>query len=351
MTWLLYGAYGYTGTLIAQLAAERGLRPILAGRDAGRTTALASALGLPHRVFDLENAARHLDGVAAVLHCAGPFARTAKPMIDACIERGVHYLDITGEIGVFELAHRRGPAAAARGVMLLPGVGFDVVPSDCLAAHVAAALPDACRLALAFQSTGGMSHGTASTMAMHLGMGGAVRQGGVIVAKPPGHARREVDFGDGPQTVVSIPWGDVSTAYYSTGIKDIIVYLSLPASLRWALRASALGGPLLRTAWVRSRIQRRIDAAPAGPTAGQRGRARARLFAEAVAADGRMATASLETPDGYDLTADAAILFAERVVGGAVRPGFQTPSLLLGPDIVLECQGVRRRDVSISGRE
>ncbi len=351
MTWLLYGAYGYTGTLIAHLAAERGLRPILAGRDAGRTAALASALGLPHRVFDLKDAARHLDGVAAVLHCAGPFARTAKPMIDACIECGVHYLDITGEIGVFELAHRRGPVAASKGVMLLPGVGFDVVPSDCLAAHVAAALPGAARLALAFHSAGRMSHGTASTMAMHLGLGGAVRRGGAIVATPPGHAQREVDFGDGPRTVVSIPWGDVSTAYYSTGIGDIIVYLSLPTSLRLALRASALAGPLLRTAWVRSRLQRRIDAAPPGPTAEQRLRTRASLFAEAVTEDGRMATASLETPDGYDLTADAAILFAERVVAGAARPGFQTPSLLLGPDIVLACKGVRRRDATVTARE
>ena len=156
-TFLLYGANGYTGQLIAREAVVRGQRPILAGRNAEAVTALARQLGLEHRIFSLDDAAATcagLEGVTAVLHCAGPFAHTARPMIDACLEARVHYLDITGEISVFEMAAVRDTEAMAAGVMLLPGAGFDVVPSDCLALHLHRRLPTATHLALAFHGIG-----------------------------------------------------------------------------------------------------------------------------------------------------------------------------------------------------
>src|SRR6516164_10180234 len=154
---LLYGANGYTGRLIAREAVVRGLHPVLAGRNAAAVSELARQLGLEHRVFALDDAAATragLAGMTAVLHCAGPFARTAGPMADACLEAGVHYLDITGEISVFEMLAARDTEAMAAGIMLLPGAGFDVVPSDCLAAHLHRRLPTAKRLTLAFQGIG-----------------------------------------------------------------------------------------------------------------------------------------------------------------------------------------------------
>src|SRR5687768_8923152 len=146
MSVVLYGATGYTGRLIARLASTYDIRPILAGRNPDAVAALARELGFEHRVFSLDDDAaleRALRGASAVLHCAGPFSLTSEPMANACLRTGVHYIDITGEIDVFEQLHARDAAARAAGMMLLPGAGFDVVPSDCLAAHLKRRLPSA----------------------------------------------------------------------------------------------------------------------------------------------------------------------------------------------------------------
>lgn len=187
MTWLLYGATGYTGRLIARRAAAEGLRPVLAGRNAAKLVPLAAELSLEHRVFGLGEPAairRGLDGVTAVAHCAGPFARTAVPMATACIETGTAYLDITGEIDVFEALHRLGPRARAAGVTLLPGAGFDVVPTDCVAALLAARLPDATQLDLAFLAGGGPSPGSVRTALEGASDGGRIRAGVRSVPSP-----------------------------------------------------------------------------------------------------------------------------------------------------------------------
>src|SRR5260370_18883880 len=162
--WLIYGANGYTGGLIAQEAARRGLRPTLAGRNAEALAALAGGLGLEHRVFGLDDPvalARGIEGHTVILHCAGPFSRTARPMTDGCLKAGVHYLDITGEEGVLEALARRGDEARAAGVMLLPGACVDVVPYDCLAEHLPGRLPSPTRLSLALQETDRISRGPA----------------------------------------------------------------------------------------------------------------------------------------------------------------------------------------------
>ena len=154
---LIYGATGYTGRLIAEHAVERGLNPVLAGRRAEAVRALADRLRLRHRVFGLESRkalVEGLNGMTAVLHAAGPFSATSAPMAEACIAAGVHYCDVTGEIDVFEDLADLDARAKAVGIMLMPGVGFDVVPSDCLAAHVVARLPNAARLRL---SIGGLT--------------------------------------------------------------------------------------------------------------------------------------------------------------------------------------------------
>ncbi len=165
--WILYGASGYTGELIARHAVARGERPILAGRNAESIGRLAAELGCEQRVFGLDDPAAvraGLAGAATVLNFAGPFSRTAGPMIAACLAAQANYLDITGEIEVIELAAQRHEQAQAAGVTLLPAVGFDVVPTDCLAALLAERLPGAQRLELAFAFTGLMSRGTAKTM-------------------------------------------------------------------------------------------------------------------------------------------------------------------------------------------
>lgn len=105
--WLIYGANGYTGELIAREAVRQGLKPTLAGRNKAKVEALAQELGLDYKAFGLDNVnaiSEQLQGFKLVMHCAGPFSATSKPMMEACIKAGAHYLDITGEIAVFELA-------------------------------------------------------------------------------------------------------------------------------------------------------------------------------------------------------------------------------------------------------
>jgi short subunit dehydrogenase-like uncharacterized protein len=347
---LIYGATGYTGRLIVAAAKAAGLLPVLAGRNAVSIAVLASEYGLEHRVAAL-NDSRALDSALAdmrvVLHCAGPFAHTAAPMIEACLRQGVHYLDITGELQVFEYCFTRDRAARAAGIMVLPGVGFDVVPSDCLAAHVASRMPGATSIALAFRALGGPSRGTATTMVENMGRPGAIRRDGRIVAVPAAYATRQIDFGDGsgPQLATTIPWGDVSTAYHSTGIGDVRVYMGMTSAMLRQLRLSRLVAPLLRTAAVQSWLKRRIAAGPAGPSDGARARRDSRFWCEARDAHGRAATSLLHTPNGYTITADAAVHIAQLVLSGAAPTGFQTPSRAYGAELVMALPGVTRTEL------
>ena len=347
MSWLLYGANGYTGELIARKAAARGLTPVLAGRRPEPLQGLGSELGLPHRVFGLEAPAaidKGLESVTLVLHCAGPFSRTSRPMAEACLRRGAHYLDITGEVAVFEALAARDAAARARGAMLLPGAGFDVVPSDCLAAHLKSRLPTATRLALGFQAMGRLSRGTATTMLENAHRGGLVRRNGALVRVPAGYKTRTIDFGRGPRAAITIPWGDVSTAFHSTGIPDIEVYMAAPAALRWGVQASRLLGPVLGSRPVQRLLKRRIRAGAPGPSAEERARGRSFLWGEAADTLERVVVSRLRTPEGYELTALTALAIVERVLAGDAHPGFQTPSHAYGADFVLGIPGVERQD-------
>jgi short subunit dehydrogenase-like uncharacterized protein len=342
---LLYGANGYTGALIARLAAERGLRPILAGRNHGAVAAVAAPLGLEYRAFALEDAAAlhaALAEVRAVLLCAGPFAHTARRVADACLRSKTHYLDITGEIAVFEALAARDAEARAAGVMLLPGVGFDVVPSDCLAAHLKRQLPGATQLALAFQALGRMSRGTANTAIENLARGGMVRRDGQLVAVPANYKRRIVDFGRGPITVSAIPWGDVSTAYYSTGIPNIEVYTALSATTRWLLALSGSMRPLLGSYAAQRLLKRLVRSQPPGPSDAERARGVSLLWGEVSDSDGQRRAARLRTPEAYTLTAHTALAIAQKVLAGQAPAGFQTPARAYGADLVLEMPGVTR---------
>lgn len=334
MTWLLYGATGYTGRLIARRAVERGMRPVLAGRNAAKLLPLAAELGLEHRVFGLQDATvvrRGLHGVDGVAHCAGPFARTALPMATACVETGTPYLDITGEIDVFESLHALDRRAAAAGVTLLPGAGFDVVPTDCVAALLAARLPDATQLDLAFLAGGGPSPGTARTALAGVAEGGRLRAGGEIRVVPMGSRQVRAAFPSGARTVVSVPWGDVSTAYHSTGIPDITTYTAVPAPALAASRALRLG-PL------RGVVAGAVGRLVRGPGERRLSSARSEVWGRARDAAGNTVTATLSGPNPYRITVDAVLRIVPRL--GELPKGFQTPSRALGADFAGTLDGV-----------
>lgn len=344
--WIIYGANGYTGELIARAAVAAGLRPRLAGRNAVAIKMLANTLGLPFticRLEDQEGLRQALQGAQVVLHCAGPFQETSAPMVEACLQTGVHYLDITGEISVFEAAAKQDATARRAGVMLMPGVGFDVVPSDCLAAHLARRLPEATSLALAFRALGSISRGTAITM-LTMATRGCERRNGQLIITPPLHEVRMFDFGRGPQPCVSIPWGDVATAYYTTGIPNIKTFVAIPRrTQRWFSLARRLL-PIVQLPAIRAGLRRLLARTLHGPDATTRATGRSITVGEVTDATGRRATSRLTGPEGYALTVQTALLIVQRVLHGHVTAGFHTPAGLYGPDLICEVPGVTRID-------
>jgi short subunit dehydrogenase-like uncharacterized protein len=266
--------------------------------------------------------------------------------VHACIARGVHYIDITGEIAVFTAIADLDESARAAGVMLLPGAGYDVVPTDCLAAHVAARLPGAERLLLGVSSSGRLSRGTATTVLENAAGGGWVRRGGRIASVPAAWRTRRIDFGTGARLAVTIPWGDVATAWYSTRIPDIEVYAAVSPGMLAGLYAMRGLGWLARRRVVHDALLRRIRAAPAGPSEQELASGRSVLWARAESGAGRFAEARVYAPNGYALTAHTAVLAAQRALAGDAPPGFQTPSKAYGADFILEVPGTRREDVA-----
>ena len=342
--WLLYGATGYTGRLTAELARQRGLEPILAARNADTLKPLAQTLGAEYRVFDLHDPVQlreGLRGVTAVLHMAGPFSATARPMLEACLATGCHYLDISGEVATFEQLYARHEQAIAAGVVLMPGVGFDVVPTDCMAAMLHAALPDATELELAFVGLGAApSPGTTKGWIEGLGRSGLVRSGGRLVEEPIGARTRRVAFPSREAQCIAVPLADVVSAYVSTGIDNIAVYVAVPDRALFAIQLLASARPLLGRPLVQRTLKRLAGLAVKGPNEASRRASRSEVWGEVRNRAGSVASAALSTPDGYALTADASLRCLERVLSGSVSPGATTPAKALGSEFILECNDV-----------
>jgi short subunit dehydrogenase-like uncharacterized protein len=283
--------------------------------------------------------------VRAVLHCAGPYIYTSKQMADGCLRTGTHYMDLTGEIPVYEALAARDAEAKARGVMLLPAVGFDVVPTDCLAVYLKGRLPSATRLTLAFHADGpaGLPPGTANTLMEMIPYGDKVRRNGRLETPESGGKMRQIDFGGGPQLATRLTWGDVFMAYYSTGIPNIEVYSVLPAETQRQLNMVSYLRPLFRLAAVRRFFRRQVKA---GSTAEERARTRMNVWGEVEDDQGRKAAARLHGPEaGMVWTARTALAAVQKVLAGKAVPGFQTPGKAFGPDFVLEGEGVTREDL------
>jgi short subunit dehydrogenase-like uncharacterized protein len=308
---------------------------------------LAKKHHLEYRVFALDEKDRldaALHEVEMVLHCAGPFSLTSRPVVEACLRNKKHYTDITGELTVFEACAGLDEKAREAGVMIMPGVGFDVVPSDCLAVQLKNRLPTATRLTLAFYGTGGISHGTQSTILLNINGGGAIRKDGKIMRVPAAWKTQEIDFGEVTKTGVTIPWGDIATAYRSTEIPNIEVFTVVPPNNLRLLKASRYFGWLLATKPLQDYLQKQIPAG--GPTDEQRAKGKMYLWGEASDRNGNRVESRMKTPEGYDVTARAALNIAKKILDGNIKPGYQTPAQAYGPDLILELEGVSREDTT-----
>lgn len=307
---LIYGATGYTGSMVARQAKAAGLNFAIAGRDATKLAALARELGVPYSSFALDagTLAESLAGFSTVLNCAGPFAKTAEPLMCACIKAGAHYLDITAEINVYRLAERLGADAARAGVMLLPGVGWDVVPTDCLALQLSRQVAQPISLRIALQVAGSMSRGSAVSAGEIVGAGLMARVDGVLISTPEA-ASALFNFGDGDVTCAPLSFGDLVTAWHSTRIPNIAMFVNVTGT------AFPVGN---------------LSELPDGPSQEERDGQRARAVAEVTDADGTVVRAVIETVNGYSYTPLAAVEAARRVFSGEYRVGFETPARVFG---------------------
>lgn len=346
---LIYGAYGYTGKLIVEECIKKNIYPVIAGRRENKLAELAARYNLEYRVITLDDPsalAYAISDMAVVLHAAGPFIHTAPPMVQACLFTHTHYLDITGEYQVFEQCALRHQEAKEAGIMILPGVGFDVVPSDCLAVHLKKRLPSAIELKLAFTGLrGSMSRGTAKTMVEHLGDGGLVRIDHRLTPVPHAYNVMQVNFGPIEMLATTIPWGDLSTAYFSTGIPNIETYMGVtPTMLKQMKRANYLGW-LFRMKWIKEFLKKQIDKRKEGPTEQQRAEGRSYLWGRVCDNAGNVKVSLMQTPEGYRLTALTASLIASKILAGTWKTGYQTPATAYGENLILEVPGCTLKDI------
>ena len=349
MEWMIYGANGYTGELIAREAKGQGKSPVLAGRSAAKIATLASELELPSKAFRLEAPSEivaALRGVRLVLNCAGPFSKTADAMMRTCIAAKAHYLDITGEIDVLEGAHRFDAEAKAAGVVLCPGAGFDVVPTDCIALMLKKALPEATELALGFEVSGRLvSAGTAKTLVEGLGKSGKIRRAGRIVDFRLGRGLRRIDFGRGAKLAMPIPWGDVASAFYTTGIPNITVFTPIsPVQLAIA-RLTIAFGPVFQSSRLQSWLIKKIEKGLRGPGVSTRNANPSWVWGEAKDALGRSHAVRIVTLNGYSLTVFSSLALAQHLMSNDCPPGCWTPAGLVGENFILSLPGTSKLDL------
>jgi short subunit dehydrogenase-like uncharacterized protein len=341
---IIYGAYGYTGTLIAEECKSKGLSVLLSGRNNEKLMQQAATTGYPFEVTDINDHGallRLLTKGKLVIHCAGPFQSTAKQMIDACLEATTHYIDITGEYEVFEFLATYDALAKERRIFIMPGAGFDVVPSDCLAVHLKNRLPEATHLQLGFtMSKGGVSRGTARTMIAGLGYGGMIRQDGKLKPIALGDKVLEINFGGFTKKALCIPWGDITTAWRSTGIPNIEVYTGVSDNAIPVVKMSRWFNWLLRKQWVKSYLRKKVDRQPAGPDENKLYQGKSYLWGRVYDANGNIVETRLSTLSGYLLTSKTAVLIAEKIVfAETIRPGYFTPAQYFGERLITEIEG------------
>lgn len=339
---VIYGSYGYTGKLVVAECLKNKLNVLLAGRDIEKLRDQSASTGYSFARVDVSDTDQLQKGIgraAALVHCAGPFKSTALPMAEACLSTGTHYTDITGEYEVFEQLAQLDSRAKEKGIVIMPGTGFDVVPSDCLALHLKNRLPAATHLQLAFaMMKGRVSRGTARTMIEGLGFGGMIRKDGNLVPTQLGEKTATINFGPFTRKTLCIPWGDIATAWRSTGIPNIEVYTAVPDRIASMAGVTKYFNWLLRQRWIKNWLRSKVDSRPSGP--GEENLRQGNAFLWGRATDGKTTVeARLKTPNGYLLTAKAATLIASRLSSHENKSGYFTPAQYFGEQLILDVEG------------
>jgi short subunit dehydrogenase-like uncharacterized protein len=338
--WLLYGANGYTGTLLAREALARNMRPILAGRSREPIEWLGRELGCETRTMSLDDPglARSLEDVGCVLLAAGPFSRTSRPMLDACLKARCHYLDVSGELEVIADCYARHGDAAAGRIAVVPAAGWNVVPMECLAAKLVEKCDRPTNLELGFEGYE-VSAGTAKTYSEGIAIGSAHIENGRLTRSPLAWKLRPIPFKNGVQQGLRIPYAELVSCHRATSIANISVFMVPPPSLVTLLKYGPRFSSLMRFASVKYAVDRFAEFRFPGPDDRARRTRRTQIWARVTSADGAWRQGFLETPEPYQFTLATALGAVERVLAGSVAPGAWTPSQAFGSEFVTELGG------------
>jgi len=349
---MIYGANGYSAEIILKEAIKNGLKPIVAGRNEKKILEVAKKYNLPHRVFSLDNkeqTIKSLTGISAVINCAGPFLNTFSPMVKACVDVGVDYLDISGELLIFEEAAARTEEFIKAGITVMPGVGFDIVPSDCLSVHLKNRLPDATKLKLSFNifdhQLGRISRGTNATFMKYLGKGNLVRKNGSIITTTSGFDSYKENFNGKHLRVTGLPWGDISTAYHSTGIPNITAFMDLPLLSITTMKLSNLFPSFWQSSFMQSILAKIVLLMPEHPTEEMSNTCKSHIVGEVSNENNEVVRSMLEVPEVYRYTGICAIAVIKKL-STERKVGFQTAGILLGADFILGLEGTKRTDLN-----
>ena len=358
-TVLIYGSYGYTGGLISRRAVDTGIDLRVAGRDASEIERQKRDLGVGGEVFALDETDRMhaaLDDIDVLLNCAGPFVHTADPLVDACLATETDYLDITGEFQVFKDIAERDSEATEAGVTLMPGVSFDVVTTDSMAAYLHGQLPSATELSLGIYSkmpvwefaggslASGIEHAANDSGGALLG-NTVVRREGELEVHRPAWKSREIDFGFETTPAVTIPWGDVVTAYHTTNIPNIDVYMGASRSERGMLKSMRYLKWFYKIDPVRHAAASVAQRIGSGPSQETRAADATAFWGQASDSDGNTVSARFQGPGVYETSTKTAVATLEHVLESPPDPGFQTPAGVYGPELFLDIEGVSKEDL------
>lgn len=349
-SWLIYGANGYGAKLIIEEAFKRGLRPILAGRNEEKISQLARRWNLQYLVFslnDIDNVSSILKNYFLVLNCAGPFVSTAKILIQACLKSNTHYLDITGEIDVFEYAKKIDDEAKKAKVLITPGIGFDVVPSDCFAMYLKKNLPTANRLIIGIDTPRSYSAGTAKTIFNSLLKGGLVRQKGELVKVPMYHKIRKMKFSNKVSTVATVPYADLASSYHSTKIPNIEVYMRFSSVDNVVTKIVSKLSLFFSFPAIKWFIDKCIELFIRGPSEIERKSTFVDFYGEVIDENGNVFMATMVTANGYDVNTKISVDIVDHIfklsdsrIESDSLCGYKTPAMLLGDDFVLHVPNV-----------
>jgi len=280
---------------------------------------------------EVEPVERGVIGVRLVLNCAGPFSLSASALAQACLRTGTHYLDISSEVADFRSLYRLNERARDAGVLLMPGVGMGILPTDALALHLKQRLPSAVTLRLAFRSEASKaSRGTLRTLLESLRNPGFVREAGQLKPAKLVLQKRAVDFGPGGKhSAISFPWrGDLFTAGQSTGIQFVYSYAVVPALLELVMRFRKF----FTQGAVGRLVDRLVQRTPEGPGPKQRKKGKTWFWGEVVNDVGTKASTVISAPEGYELSVSCALYAVERLLLGDTPEGWQTPAQVFGTD-------------------